>query len=60
MITGDFFSMNKKNSVKNGLLKSRNLSEKKPTRSTNILLLLLRKSEQKHSNMLSGSRNAQS
>ena len=36
-----------KNSVKNGWLKSRNLSgEKKPTPSTNIPLLSFRKSEQ--------------
>ena len=36
-----------KNSVKNGFVKSRNLSEeKKPTPSTNIPLLSLRKLEQ--------------
>ena len=41
------FRMIQKNSVKNGLLKRRNLSEeKKPTPSTNMPLLSYRKSEQ--------------
>ena len=44
-----------KNSVKNGLLKSRNLcKEKKPTPSTNIPLLSYRKSEQKTKMLVSG------
>ena len=43
--------MIRKNSVKNGYLKSRNLSEeKKPTPSTNILLLSYPKSEQSKKN----------